>query len=92
MSLAALGLGANAKEDDVRAAYRRLRSERHPDKGGDADAFHRLQAEYDEAMVEVRQPKTCGLCAGSGSAYVGTGFSRVKMACVKCHGTGNRVK
>ena len=92
MSLAALGLPSNAKPDDVRAAYRRLRSERHPDKGGDADAFHRLQAEYDEAMVEATRPKDCGLCAGSGSTYVGSGFNRTKMKCVKCQGTGLRVK
>ena len=92
MSLAALGLPATAKEDDVRQAYRRLRSEHHPDRGGSPEAFHRLQAEYDEAMLEARAPKTCALCAGSGTAYVGSGFNRVKMTCVRCQGTGSKVR
>ena len=33
-ALKVLGLGANAGEDDIRAAHRRLMLQNHPDKGG----------------------------------------------------------
>lgn len=40
---ALLGVGADASADDVRRAYRRLARHAHPDAGGDAADFHRLQ-------------------------------------------------
>lgn len=40
---AILGVGVDASADEVRRAYRRLARTAHPDAGGDAAAFHRLQ-------------------------------------------------
>lgn len=34
----------------VEGAYRRLRSQHHPDKGGDATLFHDVQLAYDQAI------------------------------------------
>lgn len=37
----------------VEAAYRRLRSEKHPDKGGSPAAFHEVQTAYEQARAEL---------------------------------------
>lgn len=39
--------------DDPEGAYRRLRSKHHPDKGGDATEFHRVE----KAMQQCREAK-----------------------------------
>ena len=44
-----LGLPAAAGRDEIEAAYRRLRSQHHPDRGGDAEQFHRITKAYEEA-------------------------------------------
>ena len=46
----ALGLGRDATLADVRAARRRLAFDRHPDRGGDADAMKDLNAAFDAAV------------------------------------------
>ena len=45
-----LGIPATATADHITAAYRRLAAERHPDKGGSADAMAELNRARDEAM------------------------------------------
>jgi curved DNA-binding protein CbpA len=42
-----LGVPRDATAAQVRNAYRRLASELHPDRGGDADAFRAVQEAYD---------------------------------------------
>jgi len=44
--LADLGLPTTASEEDIKAAYKRLAQEHHPDKGGNAAAFIRAQCAY----------------------------------------------
>lgn len=48
-----LGLNGNTTAQDVEAAYRRLRSLHHPDKGGSADMFHAVQSAYEQAKQAV---------------------------------------
>lgn len=49
-----LSLPRDAKRADVDAAYRRLASQRHPDKpGGSHEAFTELNAARDEALQEL---------------------------------------
>ncbi|MDR6642801.1 hypothetical protein J2X57_002013 [Luteibacter sp. 1214] len=43
---AVLGVAAGAPDHEVRAAYRRLRAEHHPDRGGDRDSFEGVQAAW----------------------------------------------
>jgi hypothetical protein len=45
-----LGTHALSTRAEIDAAYRRLRSQHHPDKGGDADMFNRIQKAYEEAL------------------------------------------
>jgi hypothetical protein len=46
-----LGVPENASRADIEAAYRRLRSQHHPDRGGDAERFHEIQKAFDEASA-----------------------------------------
>ena len=42
-----LGVAADATADDVKAAYRRLVREHHPDAGGDVKEFHKVAEAYE---------------------------------------------
>ena len=42
-----LGVDKTASQDDIKRAYRRLASKHHPDRGGDAEEFKRVQEAYD---------------------------------------------
>jgi curved DNA-binding protein CbpA len=42
----------DASRDVINANYRRLRSQHHPDRGGDSDAFQRVQRAFDQAQRE----------------------------------------
>lgn len=39
---------------ELETVYKRLRSESHPDKGGNAERFHDVQRAYDDACKELR--------------------------------------
>ena len=42
-----LGVPQNATTDDIKRAYRKLAREHHPDKGGDAEKFKKVQEAYE---------------------------------------------
>ena len=42
-----LGLTKDATTDDIKKAYRKLAREHHPDKGGDAEKFKKVQEAYE---------------------------------------------
>jgi hypothetical protein len=48
-----LGVEPTARRVEVEAAYRRLRSQHHPDKGGEPGEFDRVQRAYEQATVQV---------------------------------------
>lgn len=48
-----LGVTRDASANEIESAYRRKRSQHHPDKGGDAASFHTAQAAYTAALAEV---------------------------------------
>jgi DnaJ-class molecular chaperone len=54
MSLTELGLDETATEADVKARFRELAKEAHPDQGGSAEAFHLLKAKRDAALQELQ--------------------------------------
>lgn len=43
-----LGVPADASPATVETAYRRMRALHHPDRGGDAEAFHEVQLAYEQ--------------------------------------------
>jgi hypothetical protein len=47
-----LGVPKTAKVDDIERAYRSKAKDAHPDKGGSAEAMHRLTAAKDKALAE----------------------------------------
>lgn len=85
-----LGLDDTATEEDVAAAWRKLRSAHHPDKGGGAEMFNTLKRAYDECLAVVHTPKTCAECGGKGRINYRVGFNRIDMMCELCNGTGER--
>ncbi|WP_337177684.1 J domain-containing protein [Paludisphaera sp.] len=54
-SLKTLGLKGDATAEDVKAAYRRLARENHPDRGGDVASMARINEAYEQAMKTVRR-------------------------------------
>lgn len=86
--LGILGLPPDASVDDIQARWRQLRSELHPDHGGDAERFHLASEAYAAALHEARQPKVCNACGGSGKIKVVHGFHTTNLACETCHGSG----
>lgn len=44
---AALGLGRNASQDEIKEAFRRLAKQHHPDVGGNPDKFKSINEAYD---------------------------------------------
>ena len=61
---AALGLPTFASAEEVTRAYRKLAVTRHPDYGGDADAFRELQHAYRECLRKTRmRPRITGQVA-----------------------------
>lgn len=84
----ALGLTSSATAGEVRAAWQRLASIHHPDKGGDAATFARLRHAYTAALAWAELPKVCGTCGGSGRQKVARGFSQITLSCDACSGSG----
>lgn len=59
-----LDVPLNATKDEIRKAYRHKAQQMHPDKGGDAAAFQKLQAAYDvlsdnERRAQYDRDGTC---------------------------------
>src|SRR6185369_3339882 len=48
-----LGVGANATRETIEWAYKRKRSEAHPDNGGSAEAFEEVTRAYQSAINRV---------------------------------------
>jgi DnaJ-class molecular chaperone len=48
-----LGVAPNASEEDVKKAYRSLVRTAHPDKGGSAERFQRIQKSYESILQKI---------------------------------------
>lgn len=44
---AALGISADSTTDQIKLSFRELARRHHPDRGGDADSFHRIREAYE---------------------------------------------
>lgn len=83
-----LGLPDTATADEVKVAYKRLASAKHPDRGGSVEEFQELKEAYETAMAYALLPKSCNRCRGTGKVTVGSGFTTTKIVCPACGGTG----
>lgn len=83
-----LGLGDQAAPAAVKERWRALRSEHHPDRGGDAATFMVLREAYEVALHHASGPQPCVDCDGSGKKVRVHGFSRASLRCPTCRGTG----
>jgi DnaJ-class molecular chaperone len=57
-----LGINKQASQDEIKAAYRRMASKHHPDKGGDTAEFQKIEEAYrtlgdEQKRVEYDQPQ-----------------------------------
>lgn len=76
-----LGVSSDAGADDIRRAYRRLARRHHPDAGGDASEFHRINQAAEvllgrpEPAPPARSPSTSRMTRPSTTGRVtGTGW------------------
>jgi DnaJ-class molecular chaperone len=69
---AILGVAKTANEDEVKRAFRKKAHELHPDKGGDAEAFKKLN----EAYQTISDPQKRQQYDAFGSAGPGGGYGR----------------
>ena len=53
-----LGLPSTATVDEVKAKWKSLASQHHPDKGGDAETFNSMRQAYKKALELASKPKS----------------------------------
>ena len=88
-----LGVDLGVSVAELKARWRQLAKELHPDVAGPGhlDAFIQARAAYDVLLpIRVSAEQWCGHCGGLGQIFVpGPGFGGVgNMPCPACHGTG----
>ena len=66
-AFAELGLASDATEREVKAAWRRLASQWHPDRNGSADASARMQR-INQAFEQIRRTGFAARPAAAGPA------------------------
>ena len=87
-AFAALGLPDDATTAEVKAAYRDRAQALHPDKGGNAGDFARLNEAYNVALELTSHGLMCPSCAGRGKLTVVHGFDVASSRCGMCKGSG----
>lgn len=81
-----LNLPTTATPTEVKARWRVLAIQHHPDHGGDALEFQRLHDAYVRAYAEVLTTP-CPACGGTGEKTVPGGFLNLKLCCDTCEGS-----
>lgn len=84
-----LGLNAGFTADDVKAAHRRLARQHHPDLGGDADTFRRIQEAFERLRGAGSNGNGSGATTVCGRSVAELGRrDRYAPACESCSGRG----
>lgn len=95
-----LGVDRGATLEEIKAAFRDISWDLHPDRGGkEPERYARVtfaysvlsdaarRKEYDAGQEVLSDP--CGKCAGEGRTWKQKGFTaRVHTPCAACGGTG----
>jgi DnaJ-class molecular chaperone len=84
-----LGVAKTASADEVKRAFRKKAHELHPDKGGDAEAFKKVNEAYQTISdpEKRRQYDTFG-AAGAQGGYPGGGFGGFEQGDFSFNGGG----
>lgn len=92
-----LGVDRTASQEEIRAAYRALASQHHPDRGGDHETMAGITVAYEwlsgrreeyDSLLEL-VGTACGKCGSDGRTYKQKGFgARVPVRCKACNGEG----
>lgn len=80
-----LGLATDASVEEVDSAWRTLRRDAHPDKGGNEERFDGLRRAYQSARFWALEPKRCPECDGTGDKPDARQYLKT---CDACHGSG----
>lgn len=72
----------------VKDHYRELALKKHPDAGGDVEAFQQLVAAYKRLLASADQPRPCASCQGKGKQTRQKGFRVEYQRCRGCGGKG----
>jgi len=84
-----LGVDKSATCEKLRARWRALASEHHPDRGGDAGKFAEMRRAYDAAhQVATTRESWCQSCHGRGFKQIRKGFYSARTPCEECDGMG----
>lgn len=86
-----LGISRDSPPDEVKAVWRELAKEHHPDHGGDGEKFQELHKAYVKALY-LSKNAPCPECDGTGKITKQQGFNTLKMACPVCKGLKLRYK
>ena len=87
-SFSVLGLEKTSTVEEIKARWKHLASETHPDKGGDSEEFNKYRQAYTEALAIASEPKPCTHCGGKGKLEVTSGFTVMSVRCNPCNGKG----
>lgn len=94
-----LGIPPSADVEEIKAAFRNLSMQHHPDQGGDADKFLEVRDAY-KILSEVKSRRNydallnltwdrCEGCSGNGVRFKQKGFTnRIRITCASCSGRG----
>lgn len=86
-----LGLPADPDVELVKARFRELAHQKHPDKGGDPGEMSELTAAYRRVLSKVElEVRRCKTCHATGTVKVARGLFHVDIKCPDCKGTGER--
>lgn len=75
-----LGLTEQATEAEVKAAWRDLARQLHPDLGGDPEIFQATHAAYTDAL-RLATTRVCTTCGGTGRVTHVHGFNVIHTRC-----------
>lgn len=88
-ALQLLGLEPGAMPSAIKARWRQLATQHHPDKpGGNAETFQQYREAYQLALLQSLKPVRCTVCDGAGKVTEGSGFNTIRVRCKTCKGTG----
>ena len=86
-----LGLPSNSTPEELKARYRTLDRQQHPDHGVAPGALQVVVTAYKKAL-KITLAKPCPECYGQGKVLKQSGWIVLKVDCKSCKGLGKKFK